>query len=115
MTRRIDPLSPISGERRRVARRQRDPAPDTVAPEQQIAGLPALIPGETAHASEPTAPPPAGGAVFAAQVMGQEGQKRGLRGGPPVLQQARSAYLETEWSGRLDRRPKRGQVTKTEI
>ena len=50
-----------------------------------------------------------------AQILGQDGQKRGLRGGKPVLDQARSAYLGAEWSGEHDRRPKRGLVTKTDI
>ena len=61
----------------------------------------------------PSSAEPAG--AFAAQVMGQTGQKRGLRGGPQVLDHARSAYLETEWSGGADRRPPKGVITKTEI
>jgi hypothetical protein len=56
-----------------------------------------------------------GFATFAAQVLGQGGQKRGLRGGPETLDRARSAYLETEWSGPSDRRPTPGRTTKTEI
>jgi len=54
-------------------------------------------------------------AAFAAHVMGQSGQKRGLRGGPQVLDHARSTYLGTEWSGHADRRPAKGVITKTEI
>jgi hypothetical protein len=53
--------------------------------------------------------------AFAAQVLGQSGQKRGLRGGPQVLDHARSAYLDAEWSGHADRRPPKGVITKTEI
>ena len=53
--------------------------------------------------------------AFAAQMLGQGGQKRGLRGGPETLEQARSTYLETEWSGPADRRPRPGRITKTEI
>ena len=60
-------------------------------------------------ASEP------GTAAFVAQQMGQAGQKRGLRGGAPVLDAARSAYLETEYSGAAERRPRAGKTTKTEI
>ena len=48
-------------------------------------------------------------------MMGQGGQKRGLRGGPETLDHARNAYLETEWSGGADRRHARGKITKTEI
>ena len=48
------------------------------------------------------------------QLIGQVGQKRGLRGGPPVLKSARSAYLGTEWSGKSDRRPPKGLFSKTD-
>ena len=47
--------------------------------------------------------------------MGQSGQKRGLRGGPPVLDAARSAYLGTEYSGAAERRPVAGKAAKTDI
>jgi hypothetical protein len=48
-------------------------------------------------------------------MMGQKGARRGLKGGQPVLKQARSAYLETEFSGSNDRRPPTGLLRKTEI
>lgn len=68
---------------------------------------------------EPAAPPPpprrGAFATFAAHLMGQSGQKRGLRGGQEVLDAARSTYLGTEYSGRADRRPKAGLIKKTEI
>jgi hypothetical protein len=67
-------------------------------------------PTPTPEASEPVAE-----AAFTAQVLGQTGQKRGLKGGPPVLEQARSAYLGAAYSGPQDRRPPPGRVTKTEI
>ncbi|KQY35643.1 hypothetical protein ASD38_03540 [Caulobacter sp. Root487D2Y] len=54
-------------------------------------------------------------AAFAAHLMGQSGQKRGLRGGQEVLDAARSTYLGTEYSGPADRRPKAGLIKKTEI
>ncbi len=54
-------------------------------------------------------------ATFTAQMIGQTGVKRGLKGGPPVLKQARSAYLETEYSGPNDRRPPTGLLRKTEV
>jgi hypothetical protein len=62
-------------------------------------------------------PPPRRGAfaTFAAHLMGQSGQKRGLRGGQEVLDAARSTYLGTEYSGTADRRPKAGLIKKTEI
>lgn len=54
-------------------------------------------------------------ATFAAHVMGQSGQKRGLRGGQEVLDTARSTYLGTEYSGENDRRPKAGLLKKTKL
>jgi hypothetical protein len=62
-------------------------------------------------------PPPhrEGFAAFAAHVMGQPGQKRGLRGGQEVLDAARSTYLGTEYSGPADRRPQTGLLKKTKI
>ena len=68
---------------------------------------------------EEPAPPPQSRrgafAAFAAHLMGQPGQKRGLRGGQEVLDAARSTYLGTEYSGEADRRPKAGLIKKTEI
>ena len=64
---------------------------------------------------EQPAPPKTGFTAYAAQVMGQGGQKRGLRGGSEVLDRARSTYLETEYSGPSDRRLRRGRIAKTEI
>jgi len=65
--------------------------------------------------AKPAAPIPVPPAAFTAQIIGQKGQKRGLRGGPPVLEAARTTYLETEYSGENDRRPVPGQETETEI
>jgi hypothetical protein len=42
--------------------------------------------------------------AFVAQLLGQDGRKRGLKAGPPALKEARAAYLETEYSGEADRR-----------
>ena len=54
-------------------------------------------------------------AEVAAQMLGQDGQRRGLRGGTPVLQAAQSAYNRTEWSGSYDRRARQGRQTRTDI
>lgn len=45
-----------------------------------------------------------GDAQVAAQLMGQDGQRRGLRAGPSLREIARDAYSRTEWSGSYDRR-----------
>ena len=58
---------------------------------------------------------PAFDAAYVAQMYGQPGQKRGLRGGAPVLEAARAAYLEAEYSGEYDRRPPQGLIMKTAI
>lgn len=88
------------GEQRRADRRAAD---------RRASGR-ALVPtgevrDETPSAKPRTAPhDPA----FSAQLLGQDGQKRGLRGGAPVLNAARSTYLETKYSGVADRRPRKG-------
>jgi hypothetical protein len=74
-------------------------------------------PEEAAHQEDAARPgvrkvPPMD-AAYAAQLYGQPGQKRGLRGGAPVLRAARTAYLEAEYSGPYDRRPPQGAIAKT--
>lgn len=70
---------------------------------------------------EPPAPPAADTvsvdptAAFNAHLMGQDGQKRGLRGGAPVLDAARATYNKVEWSGPADRRARKGGAAKTEV
>lgn len=63
--------------------------------------------------SEPAEPAPeglkAGPSEFYAQLLGG-GPRRGLKGGPEVLDDARSTYLAAEYSGPADRRPKKGTV-----
>lgn len=78
--------------------------------------VPLDAPAETsARPASPAAPKPSADPAFAAQLMGQEGQKRGLRGGAPVLDAARSTYLGREYSGTKERRPPAGKTTKTDI
>lgn len=68
------------------------------------------------HAVPPPAPKAeAGPSTFDAHLMGQEGAKRGLRGGQEVLGKARTTYLKSEYAGPGDRRPAPGQVKKTDI
>ena len=49
-----------------------------------------------------------GDTEVSAQLIGQDGQRRGLRAGPSILETARTAYSRTEWSGSYDRRLKVG-------
>lgn len=56
-----------------------------------------------------------GASIFSAQLMGQDGQKRGLRGGPQVLDAARNTYNRIEYSGAADRRARKGGAAKTQV
>ena len=58
---------------------------------------------------------PRGYAEFAAQIIGQGGERRGLRAGPSMLEIARQAYNRAEWSGAADRRARKGRRTREDI
>lgn len=92
----------------RAGRRQTDPELASAPPAPE-ANLPAVL------AEQPAKAEPVMDAAFEAQLLGQPGAKRGLRGGQPVLDHARSAYLEAEYSGPSDRRPPSGVIAKKEI
>jgi hypothetical protein len=53
--------------------------------------------------------------AYAAQLLGQDGQRRGLKGGEPVLRAARTTYLHTEHMGEGDRRLPPGTLRRTAI
>ncbi len=116
MSERIDPVRAVGDRRmwvRRDADREAQPAPVDAADEAAC-----VEPALPVPVSAPEQPDPREGngfVAFVAQVLGQPGQKRGLRGGAETLEKARSAYLEAEWSGPSDRRIVRGKITKTEI
>ncbi|MBI1406524.1 MAG: hypothetical protein GC145_10410 [Caulobacter sp.] len=114
MTERLDPIRPY-GDRRQFRRRGEDQA--AAAPETPQGGTNLPVPAPAGpHARERHSPPPLDGqAAFSAQLLGQPGVRRGLRGGSEVIDAARSAYLETEYSGPSDRRPSKGLLKKTEI
>lgn len=110
MSEHIGPVQPLLPERRWRFRRREDLCANEVVQEESA---------DTAPAAEPAAEPDlrermSGFAAFAAQLIGQPGQKRGLRGGPETLEKARAAYLEAEYSGPADRRIPVGRITKTE-
>lgn len=58
---------------------------------------------------------PQGYAEFATQLMGQAGERRGLRAGQPLFDAARDAYNRVEWSGSYDRRARKGRRASTDI
>jgi hypothetical protein len=111
--------SPIDAIRRaarlrRAARAARaaeaEATPD--AGEAERAGLP--VPVQPARPI-PRADPPLSAAAFDAQLLGQEGQKRGLRAGPAVIDKAKASYNRVQWSGSKDRRARKGKAAKTEV
>jgi hypothetical protein len=105
-----------SGRRKTPDRRQaqrRDAAAQAPSERRSL-----VVSGPAVTQSQPDPPPPASAtasAAFAAQLLGQPGAKRGLKGGVPVLNGARSAYLETEYLGKGERRLPKGVITRQDI
>jgi hypothetical protein len=109
----VDPLRRVPAPRRwGRGRRETDNEGEEGAPPETSRALVPVDPAPHADDPPPVEPSPA---EFAAQLLGQGERKRGLKGGPEVLETARESYLKTEYSGPADRRPKPGRVTKTEI
>jgi len=113
MTSPIDPLRRVDPIRRARGARATDRGAEPAGEDFDERTLP--VPVEVRAEPPPKSGGRAAGAEFAAQLLGQDGQKRGLRGGPAVLDAARNTYNRTEWSGAADRRAKAGRGTKTEI
>jgi hypothetical protein len=114
MNDRIPPAASVEPDRRAGDRRSSD---RRSGDRRQPAGGKNLpVPVDAAAAARPSRPAgDAGSTEFNAQLIGQVGQKRGLKGGPPVLTAARAVYLSTEWSGPQDRRVRAGRITRTDI
>ena len=55
-----------------------------------------------------------GASELVAQLIGQDGERRGLRAGPALFERARTAYNGIEWSGAFDRRARKGRTARTE-
>jgi len=108
----VGPVERRTGDRRQDERRDGAPrASKALVPVDEVRD-------ETPAPAKPAATPPAtepSPSAFAAQMLGQGGEKRGLKGGPPVLDGARAAYLSAEYAGPGDRRPKPGRATKTDL
>jgi hypothetical protein len=106
----IDPLHRSSGVRRsRKAAQESLDGADSAA-DAGSANLPVAV-------SPPRTIPPrpariGGDAAIHAQVIGE---RRGLRAGPTIHDEAKASYTKTEWSGSWDRRAPKGRKTKTEI
>ena len=115
-----DDVRPISAvqprERRSTQRRGEERRAEAMQARREIVPVQPVIDHEPSPARPaPTPPVDASPAAFAAQLLGQSGQKRGLKGGPPVLGAARNTYLGAEYSGPSERRPKPGKATDTDI
>jgi hypothetical protein len=102
----IDPIRPV-----RLIRRERRSA--DAAPREDAAPVVNVTVNLAPTPEPPSAPyrPPTN---LDAHLIAQNARVRGLRGGQQVLDAARGAYLETEFSGLSDRRLRAGQITKTE-
>jgi hypothetical protein len=97
---------------RRAARPDPAEATDEAA-EAQVVHLP--VPVDRVKRVAPRTGRSDGEAAFAAQLIGQDGAKRGLRAGPETIEGAKSLYNRTEWSGAKDRRARKGARAKTEV
>jgi hypothetical protein len=105
----IDPI-------RRAARLRRSVRPDNGSAEAETKATDAgmAIPGGQARTAPPEPETPAA-AAFDAQLIGQVGERRGLRAGPAHIEGAAKSYNRAEWSGAHDRRARKGGITKTDI
>jgi hypothetical protein len=119
-----DPVDPIGGNdrvrhfRRRATDLRLDPAPEGDAPQANVPGETLPVPvGEVQKVRfDPRNDRRRSGfAAFAAHLLGQAGQKRGLKAGSEALYNAQTSYLGVEWSGPSDRRTRKGASQKTEI
>ena len=74
---------------------------------------------EGAAAASPIAPgglhPGHAAPAVSAQLMGQSDPAEGAAPAKSAARKATSAYLEVEWSGRHDRRTRRGRIAKTDV
>ena len=89
-----------------------DPAEHDDAPSAEVVRLP--VPADRVSRIAPRADSDAH-AAFAAQLIGQDGAKRGLRAGPELFDTARVSYNRTEWSGSRDRRAPKGAKARETI
>lgn len=108
-----EPVHPLrrAADLRRLRRRADDADAPEAAPEERL--LP--VPVDEVHTVPPPPPRAGPGAAYAAHLLGQKEQRRGLKGGQEVLDAARSAYLGAEFSGGADRRPSKGLLKKREV
>lgn len=115
MTDGVRPVGPL-GDRDRRAAQRREAERRAVSASRDLVPVGQVV-DETPDPASPAAStaPADPAAAFAAQMYGQTGQRKGLKGGPPVLDAARASYLGAEYSGEKDRRPPAGIIKKTDL
>lgn len=112
----VRPVEPVERrDDRRAAQRRAAERRATAQSRALVATGAFAEPAGTPARPAPTPAADASAAAFAAQIIGQGGQRRGLKGGPPVLDSARSTYLGTAYSGAAERRPRPGKATDTDV
>lgn len=104
--------SPIDPIRRAAGLRRKGKAVEE-AKAGSASGLP--VPVDAPRTVPPAAAIPPGAATFDAQLLGQHNERRGLRGGPAVINRASATYNTVEWSGAKDRRSRKGGQAKTDV
>lgn len=111
-------------ERRSADRRakdeakKKDAAGTTASSSRELVPVGKLIHHDPADPAARTAPrtrAQAAAAAFAAQMLGQGGQRNGIRGGPTLMDNARSTYLGAQFSGEHERRPPLGTTTRKDV
>jgi hypothetical protein len=110
MTSPIDPIRRAAQLRR--ARKSRAEDADEAS---SVEGSNLPVPVDAPRTVSPVPASAPAEAAFAAQLLGQDGQRRGLRAGPNAIDTAKASYNKIEWSGANDRRARKGRITKTEI
>lgn len=104
--------SPIDPHRRSNGVRRVRRSDDAARPDSTDRSLPVVYEPAPPPAPAPSAQPEA---AFAAHVLGQDGHKRGLRGGKETLDSARNLYNKIEYSGSADRRRPKGRTARTDV
>jgi hypothetical protein len=110
MTSPIDPIR-RAAHLRRARKSDADPVEESA--DTEATNLP--VPVDAPRQPPPRAAKSGDDAAFAAHLLGQDGQKRGLRAGATVIDTAKASYNRTEWSGSKDRRARKGRVARTDI
>jgi hypothetical protein len=105
----IDPARRSPGIRR--ARKTAAEVLDEVEGDAKAAASNLPVPVGPARTIPPKTP-----VASAAQIEAQMlGERRGLRAGASVIDEAKTTYNRTEWSGSKDRRAPKGRTAKTKI